>query len=212
MKYISKRAEPKEFTAWKALANDDWQPTYRDLRGIEKQAVHSSLIQEQGGLCCYCEDSVNSGNSHIEHFRPQSDHHVDPLDYSNMLCSCQRNLREQAPRHCGNAKGDWFDGNLLISPLDQKCEDRFAYAADGSIRASHPNDEAAKTTIDKLELDCAKLRSRRKATIDALLLGSATDEGLRESVMLHLEPDGNGAFDRFYTTVRYLFRDIFEET
>ncbi|MCK9375229.1 MAG: TIGR02646 family protein [Syntrophobacterales bacterium] len=207
MKHITKGMEPQEFTTWKALANDDWAPTYEDLRGIEKRAVHASLIREQGGLCCYCEQSVNINNSHIEHFRPQNYHLVDPLDYGNMLCSCQRLLREREPRHCGNKKGEWFDEVLLISPMDAGCEGRFAYDASGGIRPMDPDDEATTTTIKKLKLDCDKLRSLRKGVIDGLLQGNLTEQEMGESIRGHLGPDGDGVFGEFYTTVAYLFRD-----
>jgi hypothetical protein len=36
MKYIKKGSEPKELTEWKGLANDNWQPSYNDLRNPEK--------------------------------------------------------------------------------------------------------------------------------------------------------------------------------
>ena len=55
MKHIVKGLEPDVFSAWKALENPDWTPTYDDLRGAEKQAVKTALMQEQGYLCCYCE-------------------------------------------------------------------------------------------------------------------------------------------------------------
>ena len=50
MKHITKQAEPQEFRDWKAKANADWQPTYDDLRGAEKQAVKQALMAEQGFL------------------------------------------------------------------------------------------------------------------------------------------------------------------
>jgi len=205
MKYISKGTEPQVFTDWKALANDDWTPTYSDLRGVEKQAVHESLRREQGGLCCYCETSIDIADSHIEHLCPQSDPQVDPLDYSNMLCSCQRQVDRQEPKHCGNAKGNWFDAYLLVSPLDPGCEDRFAYAADGSIRARHTGDAAAQTTIARLKLDCDKLRGLRKGLIDGFLKDDLSDAEMWESVLAWLGPDGNGNFGAFYTTVTHLF-------
>lgn len=55
MKHIVKAEEPEELVNWKALANEDWQPTYDDLRGTEKRAVKNSLMAEQGYICCYCE-------------------------------------------------------------------------------------------------------------------------------------------------------------
>jgi hypothetical protein len=39
MKFIVKQEEPKAFIDWKAMANPDWQPTYRDLRGNVKKTV-----------------------------------------------------------------------------------------------------------------------------------------------------------------------------
>ena len=55
MKYVEKRHEPEAFAQWKALANEDWQPTYGDLSGDPKVSVKRSLMREQGYLCCYCE-------------------------------------------------------------------------------------------------------------------------------------------------------------
>jgi len=34
MKHIVKQGEPQVFTDWKALSNEDWQPTYDDLAGV----------------------------------------------------------------------------------------------------------------------------------------------------------------------------------
>ncbi len=78
-------------------------------------------------------------DSHIEHFRPQSDEAADPLDFSNMLCSCQNKLKKGDPRHCGVLKEDWFDNNLIISPFDSSCETRFAFELDGLIKSMSPD-------------------------------------------------------------------------
>ncbi|MEM9009171.1 MAG: retron system putative HNH endonuclease [Cyanobacteria bacterium P01_F01_bin.86] len=107
MKYIEKTEEPRTFSDWKSLANEDWQPTYGSLSGTIKTDVKAALMAEQGYLCCYCERRLVEDDSHIEHFRPQSDPMVDPLDFSNMLCSCQNHLKKREPLHCGNLKGDW---------------------------------------------------------------------------------------------------------
>ena len=88
MKYILKRNEPQSFTDLKLRANVGWEPAYNTLSGDVKKAVKDSLIAEQGHICCYCECRITSINSHIEHFCPQSEQKVDPLDYSNLACSC----------------------------------------------------------------------------------------------------------------------------
>lgn len=147
MKYIVKQPEPQPFSEWKALTNDDWQPIYSDLCGETKKAVKDALMAEQGYLCCYCERRLANNDSHIEHFRPQSDPVVDPLDCFNMLCSCQDQLKKGEPRHCGNLKAGWFDAALLISPFDAECEIRFSYNGDGSIRSADVNDLPATETI-----------------------------------------------------------------
>ena len=93
MKHIIKCSEPQAFADWKDQANEDWQPDYDDLSGAPKEAVKEALMKEQGYLCCYCERRLTDDDSHIEHLRPQSDPAVDPLDFANMLCSCQNHSR-----------------------------------------------------------------------------------------------------------------------
>ena len=48
MRYIKKGQEPQSFTDWKSQENDDWKPTYSDLRGQIKSEVHAALLKEQG--------------------------------------------------------------------------------------------------------------------------------------------------------------------
>ncbi|MGD9659786.1 MAG: retron system putative HNH endonuclease [Porticoccaceae bacterium] len=204
MKYIVKGTEPPELTAWKRPAIEDWQPTYADLRGAEKQAVKKALMQEQGYLCCYCERQLIDGDSHIEHFKPQSDPTVDPLDYANLLCSCQNKLDKGEPRHCGNLKGDWFDDLLLVSPMAPDCESRFTYTADGRIYPAN-QDPAAKETIEHLGLDLPKLVSLRAAAIAHFLDDELTGEELSLFIEGYLQRDTEGHFNQFWTTIHSLF-------
>ena len=149
MKYIIKQQEPQAFSEWKAMASEDWQPTYGELSGNVKQSVKQTLMSEQGYICCYCDRRLIDGDSHIEHFRPQNDPQVDPLDYANLLCSCQNKIEKGEPRHCGNLKNGWFDEQLLISPLSADCAERFAYSGDGKIRPANPLDNSAQVTMGK---------------------------------------------------------------
>ena len=206
MKWIQKQPEPRIFTDWKALANDDWQPTYRDLGGDEKQAVKQALMREQGGICCYCERRLTGDDSHIEHFRPQSNPDIDPLGFGNMLCSCQNRLQQGEPRHCGNSKGDWFDETLLISPLEPGCENRFSYNGDGHIKPASHEDRAAEETISRLALDIPKLRALRSAVIDPFLDNTLTDIELGDFVKGYLQ-QVDGQLGEFCTCVSYLFQE-----
>jgi hypothetical protein len=77
MKYIIKNSEPIEFGKWKALANDNWKPTYSDLRGNEKTDVHISLMEEQGYICCYCESRKKIIKVCLENFGQLSNNYLD---------------------------------------------------------------------------------------------------------------------------------------
>lgn len=207
MKHIIKRDEPPEFTSWKALANEEWQPSYRELGGKEKQAVKKALMEEQGYICCYCERRLVDTDSHIEHFRPQSDINCDPLDFSNMLCSCQRELHRGKPRHCGNLKKDWFDEALLISPFDPDCEKCFIFTEDGHIYPSGYRTEAASETILHLGLDIPKIVALRKSVIEVFLDENLTREELHDFVVSYLKEGEK--LNEFWTTIKYLFAKDF---
>lgn len=205
MKTICKQDAPLEFSDWKARANTDWQPTYDDLRGAEKKALKQSLMAEQGFICCYCERRLVDDDSHIEHFRPQNDPQCDPLDYGNLLCSCQDRIVKGNPRHCGNLKNGWFDEELLVSPLSEGCEAKFAYSGDGRIRPAGHGDQGASTTIAKLGLDVPKLNDLRKKAIEPFADGSLSEADLRDFVAGYLGRDHAGMFGEFFTTIRHLF-------
>ena len=208
MKHIVKGREPSAFADWKSQANANWQPTYAALSGQVKQAVKDALLDEQGHICCYCERRLQDDDSHIEHLVPQSDSSADPLDFGNLLCSCQKGVRKGEPRHCGNLKGGWFDPALLVSPLDKGCENRFAFLGNGEIKPKPDTDQGACETIEKLGLNIRKLVSLREGAIDPFL-----DEKSRLSaqefqcfVSGYLQKTPQGQYGEFWTTIRYLFQ------
>lgn len=206
MKHIVKGDEPEDLSAWKALANDDWQPTFAVLANPQKKAVLDALKAEQGFICCYCERRLVVGDCHIEHFQPQSDDSVDGLDFGNMLCSCQDRLNKGDPRHCGNFKGNWFDDRLLVSPFDSDCEQRFSYTGDGEIHVSAEADAAAKETIAKLGLGIPKLNALRGEAISVFLDDiDLSDDEFRHFVDGYLQKNEQGEYGEFWTTIKYLF-------
>ncbi|MBC07647.1 retron system putative HNH endonuclease [Thalassospira sp.] len=204
MKYIEKKKEPECFSNWKSMANDDWTPTYKTLSGKPKRSVQDALLEEQGSICCYCERRLTLQDSHIEHFNPQSNEEVDPLDFSNMLFSCQNILTKSEPKHCGNLKGDWFDPDNLVSPFVPECEDRFSYMVDGRITPKNSGDEAARQTIERLGLDIPKIRDMRKRVIEVFIDEKITQKEIKKFVQSYLEKDTDKNFNDFHTTIRIL--------
>ena len=205
MKYIIKRDEPQKFTAWKALANEEWQPTYADLRGKEKDAVKKALMEEQGFICCYCECKLNTEDSHIEHVIPQSENDNLSLDFTNMACSCQRPKEKRLPLHCGDKKREWYAQTLFVSPYDPDCEQCFFFTNDGHIYPAEYRNEAAEKTIFHLGLDIPKLVAMREAAITPFQDESLTADELQEFVIKYLERTPQGTFNEFWTTIKYLF-------
>lgn len=196
MKRIIKNDEPKQFSDWKAQDKMAHRPSWNRVPQPVRQVVRQSLLNEQGAICCYCEGRVTMDDSHVEHFRPKGPD--NELDYSNLLCSCGQDGVTGEPRHCGHAKGSWFDETLLVSPLAPDCEDRFRFTGDGRILAND-GDAAADMTINRLKLDLPKLRKLRSAAVDALSKLPPTK--VRK---LLATPDPNGSFLEFSTTIRQL--------
>lgn len=196
MKYIQKGPEPEELLLWKAQANGDWSPSFKALRGCEKQALYQSLLKEQGAICCYCEQRITQESSHIEHLKPQEREDVDDLDFSNMLCSCIKIRIKGAENHCGVRKDNWFDENLFVTPIQSNCEQQFRYSFNGQI---HSTNDASEETIHRLGLNCSKLQRLRKAAID----GFVEMDDISLEMVLQEDKDGN--FCEFWTTLKGLF-------
>ena len=209
MKYIVKQNEPAEFKNWKELKNDDWTPTYDKLQGAEKQSVLKGLKEEHGYICCYCEGSIDVDDCHIEHLKPQAKslYPQNQLDYDNLLCSCQLELSQGEPRHCGNSKGNWYDEELLISPLQQGCEGKFKFTFDGYILPTDPEDVSAITTIDKLHLGIRKLNAKRLKAIEPFLYEDLSSNDISDFAKAYLvdKNQNGGKYNEFYTTIKYLF-------
>jgi uncharacterized protein (TIGR02646 family) len=224
MRYIKKGEEPESFTAWKGLANESWTPTYNDLRGQEKIALHDALLQEQGYICCYCGTRVRRSNSHIEHLKPQSTYREVELEYWNLLASCEGEGKERETEyppyppppseHCGQKKGNWYESDLMVSPLIENCAEYFRYTGFGEIRpTNNPTMQpAAQETIKRLGLDNPKLEaSRRKAIQDILPpdIDTLTPEEIQQYAQYYDQPDIEGKYVRFCGAIAYILNQYF---
>ncbi len=101
MKKLCKSPPPNELTAYAAHYPVNHWDNFRDhatgnqCPGDDYRAVKQRLIDDQGGLCGYCEQKIGGRDSslqRIEHYRPKSDK-SDPavnwaLIWSNILLVC----------------------------------------------------------------------------------------------------------------------------
>jgi uncharacterized protein (TIGR02646 family) len=212
MKHIHKGVEPPELTAWnieRAGAEVKWEHLPAEVVG----ALKRSLVTEQGHICCYCGRRIVPSDYHVEHLVPRNGvmgSAALTFVYTNLLASCQANLGRTDPRHCGTAKGDWYDAALLVSPLDPGCERRFSYDLDGKVRRADPADLGAKETIAHLDLDGSRLRTLRRNLIEALDLDLQPDE-LRVLLAAYDARDAEGRFDSFCFVLAATLRDLYGE-
>lgn len=197
MKSINKyKAEPIEFSDWKA---QNPNATYRDLRGAAKEALKVSLIQEQKGICCYCECRITQGTSHIEHFKPKdlTQYPELQLEYSNLHASCQKLNDSNPDKHCGHKKdNDYLP--TLISPLEPDCATHFSYEYDGTILGT---DDRGSEAITMLNLSSELLNQQRESLIDYFL--ELSKEKLAEELSFHLD-ENRADLGEFYTMVASL--------
>jgi len=214
MKSIQKRQEPVEFIEWKALANQDWQPDWDNFQNPQKAIVHKAILQEQGYICCYCEQRIEKNISHIEHFKPRETYPELSLVYTNLLCSCpgwKEGKSTDPQEHCGASKENWFDENLMISPLAQNCDEYFQYTPEGEIRANYALPEkkakAADTTIEHCQLNHAILIKRREEALDGL--EELTQNEAQQLINHYRQHDNNNQYQAFCTAIIYYLSNYY---
>jgi len=217
MKRIRKGPEPESLVRWKAARGDNPGPSYERLRNPVKGLLHSALLREQGYLCCYCDCRITENNHHIEHLLPKAHFPDLEVEYSNLMASCQGGIEDAPPRqiHCGHKKGEWFDEELMVSPLSPACESYFRYTSLGEMLPS--NDEskraAAGATIEHLGLDIEKLTAARKRALAPVLevLDGLTEEEGRNLICKYDEPGPAGSFAPFSEAIVYVLRQYFPD-
>lgn len=206
MRQIIKNNSPKEFKNWKReyVKTRRAPATYNALvkNAPLKRLVQMVLIEEQHYTCCYCGNRIDIDNSHIEHFMPQSKFRKLELTYTNLHASCQYT------DSCGHAKKDHYKD--IISPLQTDCESVFQYREDGKIELSRTLTDVdlrrvVANTIEKLGLDCDRLRVRRQAAIRGITeLGDLSDGDLDALIDSYSREDSNGRYEPFSTALLHV--------
>jgi uncharacterized protein (TIGR02646 family) len=199
---VCKAREPEWFSdwikqkdqghSWKMREDQDHPPLPKNA--VKNSRVLEALIDEQGGLCCYCGKGIDTKGSHIEHFRPQSKYPDLATEYENIHASCE----SRSKSNCGHAKDNSFDESKCISPLDVD-EGRFLYTLEGEIRPKDEGDARATYMIGLLKLDSPALREMRKELLTRVLppeLRLSQDE-IKKLRAVYQERDGNDRLQEF---------------
>jgi uncharacterized protein (TIGR02646 family) len=218
MRFIQKNPEPASFTTWKQQAKPDWQPTWQNFQKPEKTDVLDALLQEQGHICCYCGQRISSTLSHIEHLKPRKHFPAEKLDHSNFLASCpgypedEQQAVKPLQKFCGHKKSDWYDRDLMVSPLDPDCAAYFRYTALGEILPTPESDRviAAQTTIERLGLNHTKLDRGRRTALEGILddLESLTHEDLKILISGYNQPNQNGQLIPYCAAITHQLQQL----
>lgn len=200
MKYISKGSGPKELRQWFNATQRDENGKrincrYNHIPPDVKEKVINALLEDQGYLCCYTGIRISDKTTHIEHFKPQSiskqdeDDH-DDVEYRNMLAAYPKG---DCP-FGAKARGNWYDLDSFIHPLDGACETKFQFDMEGGIKPASKTDLPTKETIERLQLAHSLLVDMRKQAIDELLFPE--DEVLSEAKLRRIVENGYSIRDR----------------
>lgn len=216
------RAVEREHPSWDGLRSHRGGCAYRELR--------HALVENQRGLCGYCETSLSDTDIQVEHVLPRSagaPGREGELAVGNLIACCsgqEKRRREETAdgpparsgHTCGQAKGNRVDPDFL-DPRDLPATPPvFKVDAEGQIT---PNERgcvkagipAARVTatIAMLRLNEERLRQDRMDRWFALLSvwsGYAKDAArLRRAARRALLPDATGRLREFFTTARSYF-------
>jgi len=139
MKQIIKNQEPRSLVQHRAQKG-----TYGSLPTVTKEELRSSILLEQGHICCYCmkripqkltseENEKNFPSSKIEHVKCQIVNPDQELNYQNLLLACNGNHGlPKIMQTCDTYKGE---KDLSFNPADtsQSIETFIRYRSNGEI-------------------------------------------------------------------------------
>jgi len=156
---IDKGVEPESLTRFK---RSDRTLIYRDLPAQERQAIRSSCITEQYGLCAYCCQKIAIDDAHNEHLEAQHSAPGRTLDFSNIVASCQRT------HQCGHGRNT---RHLPLTPLMAECETELKFYLSGLVSGKT---ERARISIETLNLGHTEesnkgLVGARKQLVESLI-------------------------------------------
>lgn len=162
------KIEPESFKEYKRKIKPKEYSDCKDI--IDK--LKSELIEEQKSQCAYCEISIDSNSSHIDHIQPRNPnknktkgYYKLECEYSNLIASCNSKSR------CGEYKKNKKFEDSFIHPIFDNAEEFFEYRG-GRVfprkDLSEIDKERVKATRDYLNLNDINLVNIRASIVDSL--------------------------------------------
>lgn len=149
MRKINKNPPPNSFLTYTKKTNPDdsnYKPTYEGLDKDEREELQLSLLNEQGWVCGYCMQNINTTNMKIEHHCEQNicngSHGTTDrtLDYTNILAVCMGSGGRKEI-FCDSKKSQFDVASGLpmnISPLETAHMNAIVYSSTGLVKSEIP--------------------------------------------------------------------------
>jgi uncharacterized protein (TIGR02646 family) len=182
MRYIHKNINSeahKLLTEWRRLQlKAGLSLTYDTFK--DKKKLNDLLIEEQGGICCYCQQKItelkrtkNSGDSHNEHLIPQSVNEDLQTNHGNIFaCCCFSSGFSKELQYCGEAKGN----NLIYEFIKWvDCVHHFKYNIEGEIMP-----EGCYLSFKEFEDNKKSLDFKQKKALEAIIILNLNQISLKE--------------------------------
>ncbi|GFE93829.1 retron system putative HNH endonuclease [Acetobacter persici] len=169
MRTIIKGREPKALETYRLSPG----ATFSNLPKEVKKQIRIQLVEEQRGLCCYCQSRIRADRNglKIEHWQSQSEDKFPErqLDYTNLLGACLGGQKhgKKSPRqthHCDTAKDD---ADICFSVCDpaHPIERKIRFLGNGTIKAEDVAIDEALNAV--LNLNLPLLVNNRRAVLEA---------------------------------------------
>ncbi|MFZ5785068.1 MAG: retron system putative HNH endonuclease [Acidobacteriota bacterium] len=125
-----------------------------------KDGLRQPLVEDQGALCCYCMRRICAGDMKVEHYRSQSRHPEQQLEWSYLLGACKGG--EGGPPRDQTCDTRKADADITIDPMTTSVE-RLRYPPDGRIIC---DDTVVQQDLDdRLNLNHEELKRGRRAAL-----------------------------------------------
>ena len=181
--------EPECLSTFRASTPTGTWEQFRDDIPDCYSSIRTFTRNDQGGLCAYCEISLDPDNEQIAHFHPKSDTstpHNWALDWANLWLACKGGSQTWMPNEhhhlpplpenlsCDECKGaNILDGSVLAPHEFPAFPRVFRYEQQPDRIEIHVDEEACKKaaidiskvqkTIEEFNLNCNRLSKARLA-------------------------------------------------
>ena len=169
MKKITKKAAPTSFLQYIRASN----ASYEEMDKAVKDELLEALIQEQGGVCAYCQIKLKTETATIEHHCERSicngleGKEDRTLDYSNLFAVCpgiapSKDKKKQF--HCDTQKATFNSTNglpMTVCPTNTAHISTIKYSSTGQLTSSHVDYNGEMDNI--LNLNIRYIKDMRKA-------------------------------------------------